>query len=271
MYPEALEVYDISSIYKNKGKRNDFENYRGIFCVPILRAILDRLIYNDEYQTIDENLSDSNVGARKFRNIRDNIFVLNAINNSVVNGSEDDVDIQIFDVEKCFDALWLEECINDIYESGLKNDKLSLLFLENQNAKISIKTPGGKSKRFSIKNIIMQGTVWGSLLCTASMDKLGKMVYQNPELTYKYKGVVETPTLGMVDDILSIQKCSNDTTKINAVINSFIESKKLNLSKSKCHRIHVRSKKGKAEVHCQKLKVHNSTMKESRKKNILVT
>ena len=95
------------------------------------------------------------------------------------------------------------------------------------------------------------------------------MVYQNPELTYKYKGVVETPTLGMVDEILSIQKCSNDTTKINAVINSFIESKKLNLSKSKCHRIHVRSKKGKAEVHRQKLKVHNSTMKESQQEKYL--
>ena len=26
---------------------------------------------------------------------------------------------------------------------------------------ISIKTPGGESKGFSIKNIIMQGTVWG--------------------------------------------------------------------------------------------------------------
>ena len=102
--------------------------------------------------------------------IRDNIFVLNAINNSVVNGKEDSVDIQVFDVEKCFDALWVEECINDIYEAGLKNDKLSLLFLENQNANISIKTHGGKSKRFSIKNIIMQGTVWGSLLCTTSMD-----------------------------------------------------------------------------------------------------
>ena len=30
----------------------------------ILRAILDRLIYNDEYPGIDENLIDSNVGAR---------------------------------------------------------------------------------------------------------------------------------------------------------------------------------------------------------------
>ena len=88
-YPEALELYDISSIYKNKGARNSFENYRGIFRVPIFRSILDRLIYNDEYQKIDTNLSDSNVGARRNRGIRDNIFVLNAINNSVINGNED--------------------------------------------------------------------------------------------------------------------------------------------------------------------------------------
>jgi hypothetical protein len=129
--------------------------------VPIFRTILDRLIYNDEYSNIDENLSDSNVGARKNRNIRDNIFVVNAITNSVVNGNEDPVDIQVFDVEKCVDALWVEECINDIFEAGLDNDKLVLLFLENQNANIAIKTPGGKSARITITNIIMQGTVWG--------------------------------------------------------------------------------------------------------------
>ena len=41
-YPEALEVYDISSIYKMKGARNKFENYREIFQVPIIRTILDR-------------------------------------------------------------------------------------------------------------------------------------------------------------------------------------------------------------------------------------
>ena len=64
-YPEVLELCDITSIYKNKGVRNSFENYRGIFRVPIFRSILDRLIYNDEYASIDENLSDSNVGARK--------------------------------------------------------------------------------------------------------------------------------------------------------------------------------------------------------------
>ena len=47
MYPEALEICNISSLYKNKGSRNNFNNYRGIFRVPIFRTIIDRLIYND--------------------------------------------------------------------------------------------------------------------------------------------------------------------------------------------------------------------------------
>ena len=75
LFPEALEPCDISSVWKRKLSRNDFDIYRGIFRVTILRSILDRLIYNDEYHTIDSNLTDSNVGARKGRNIRDNIFV----------------------------------------------------------------------------------------------------------------------------------------------------------------------------------------------------
>ena len=73
-------------IYKLKGNKGDFNSYRGIFRVPIFRTILDRLIYNDQYEVIDEALSDSNVGARKNRNVRDNIFVLNAITKSVING-----------------------------------------------------------------------------------------------------------------------------------------------------------------------------------------
>ena len=49
----------------------------------MLRSIIDKLIYNDEYKIIDEHLTDSNVGARKNRNIRDNIFVISAILNDI--------------------------------------------------------------------------------------------------------------------------------------------------------------------------------------------
>ena len=103
IYPKCLELCNISSIWKKKGSRNNFESYRGIFRVTVFRTILDRLIYNDEYSNIDQNLTDANVGCRKGRNIRDNLFVLNAITNSQKNEKEEALDLQVYDIEKCFD------------------------------------------------------------------------------------------------------------------------------------------------------------------------
>ena len=113
---QIRQYCNVSLIFKGKGNRNSLEFYRRIFRVTVFRNILDRLIYNDEYPKIEEGLTDSNVGARKNRNIRDNIFVLSAVLNSVIRGKEASVDLGIYYAEKCF------ESVSDIYESGLKND-----------------------------------------------------------------------------------------------------------------------------------------------------
>ena len=38
-----------------------------------------RLIYGEKYKEIDENMSDSQVGGRKGKNIRNHIWVINGI------------------------------------------------------------------------------------------------------------------------------------------------------------------------------------------------
>ena len=65
------------------------------------------------------------------------------------------------------------------------------------------------------------------------MDKLGKLVYSNPALLYYYKGVVGIPPLQMVDDVLSVQKCSQKSLQVNTTINTFCELEKLTLSEKK--------------------------------------
>ena len=184
-FPQCLQKYNITSLYKNKGSRKDLNCYRGIFRATVLRSILDRLIFNDEYEGIDEKLTDSNVGGRRGRNIRDNIYVLNAIINSVTSGNAKACDISVHDVEKCFDALWAQECINTLYEYGLDNDKLVLLYEETKYAQIAIKTSIGITERVNITNLIMQGTVFGSLICIAVMDKLARIFYNDSQLLYK--------------------------------------------------------------------------------------
>ena len=108
---------NISSIWKRSGSRRDLDNDRGIFVLGVLRRILDKLLYNDLYPEIESNMSNSNIGAMKNKNIRDHLFVVYGIINSVVRGESPCVDIQIFDLKKCFDGLWLEDVMNDLYES----------------------------------------------------------------------------------------------------------------------------------------------------------
>ena len=152
-----------------------------------------------------------------------------------------------------------------MYEAGLQNDKLPLLFMENTNAQVAVKTSEGISNRVNIRNIIMQGSVWGSICCVVLMDKLGQLAYSNPDLCYLYKGIVATPPLQMVDDILGIQKCSRKSLRLNSVINTFIELEKLTLSEKKCHNVHV----GKNQAQCSDLKVHGQKMSNSKQETYL--
>ena len=82
--PELLKFANITSIYKGKGAKNDLQNERGIFSINIFRSLILKLIYNDEYDNIDKNMSDSNVGGRKKMNIRNHIFIVNGIINEAV-------------------------------------------------------------------------------------------------------------------------------------------------------------------------------------------
>ena len=98
------------------------------------------------------------------------------------------------------------------------------------------------TERVNITNLIMQGTVFGSLICTSVIDKLSKILYSDSKLLYKYRGEVEVPILGMVDDVLNLATCSEQAVLSNATINSFIEHNKLKINPSKCSIVHVEKK-----------------------------
>ena len=134
-FPEYMLWENIVTIFKNKGLRLEMNNDRGIFILTTLKKILDNLIYLDKFEELDRNMSDSNIGARKGRNVKDHLFLIYGIINSVVNGNESCVNIQIYDLEKAFDALWLEECLNDVYNTlpvCKRDDKIALLYESNK-------------------------------------------------------------------------------------------------------------------------------------------
>ena len=83
----------------------------------MLKKILDKLIYFDKYGAIDKNMSDSNVGARRLRNIKDHLLIIHGVINSVVRGSMKCIDIQVYDLLEAFDSIWLVDCLNNIVDT----------------------------------------------------------------------------------------------------------------------------------------------------------
>ena len=92
-----------------------------------LRSLLDKLIYTDTYKIIESNVSPSNVGGRLGRNIRDHFFVIYCVINDVKNGDAEGIDIQGYDIHKCFDEMNYEETHNDLWDVGVKNDTFALI------------------------------------------------------------------------------------------------------------------------------------------------
>ena len=90
-----------------------------------------KMVYNNKYPIVDQNMSDSNVGARKSKNIGNHIFVLNGVINEVINNKNLSVDISILDYRQCFDSMWLSESVNDLWEAGIKDNNLALIYKMN--------------------------------------------------------------------------------------------------------------------------------------------
>ena len=269
--PEFLSKANIISIYKGKGERSLLENERGIFMLNLIRKIKEKLILNDIYSVVDPNMSESQVGGRSKRGIRDHLFVVHSVINSTVQNEGPPIDIQIYDISKMFDALWTEECCNDLVEAGVDDDKMAMIYKGGQSNLVAVQSPVGLSDRVAINNIVTQGGSLGTITAGVVMDQIAKdQVKEYNESMYIYKNLVnkqtglqdrstgvKIPSLEMVDDLLNISQCNLNSSINNAYLVTRIETKKLKLNESKCNRMHVGNAN---EDFCPQLKTHNNVM-----------
>ena len=168
------------------------------------------------------------------------------------------------DINTCFDKLWLQACINLVCEAVITNEKLNLFYIANKNAQIANKVNNKLSTRINVQAVIMQGSTWGSLKCTTTLDTGNKLTLEDETLHYNYKGDKNIPIelLGMVDDTLAVTQCGNASVKRNAFANSLAESQRLTLSTVKSVVVHIGNVKN-CDQTCPELKVPKESMKKS--------
>ena len=142
----------------------------------------------------------------------------------------------------------------------MKDDTFILVSHSNKSCKIAEKTLWGSvTPRVELQNIEMQEGVLTPLKCSVQMDTLGGECLNSIEtskILYKYKDFVNIPPLEFIDDVLTITKCSINSLKMNVIVQSKIECKRLELSDTKCFKMHL----GKDTSNCSNLQVNNRPM-----------
>ena len=233
MVPEFMNIANITTVPK-KGSRLLLENERGIFRVPVLRSIFMKLIYNQEYEIIDKNMSDCQMGGRKKKGCRNNILIINGIVHEVLSSKKNEpIILQIYDYRQMFDTICLKEALSDAFDSGIKNDNLALIYHANKEVNMAVNTTDGLTNRQTIKDVVLQGDTLGSILASIQVDTICRDV-ESLESGYRYKDSLPITMMAMVDDMIGVANVGFRTKQINAAINLKTAEKRLQFGEEKC-------------------------------------
>ena len=103
-----------------------------MMCVALkvsLLNMLKRLIYNRKYDIIDSHMSDSNIGACRGKSSRNHTWVINGIKYETYNSRKSvELLMQSYNYMKMYDSMSLNITMSDLYDNGVKDDLLKLLY-----------------------------------------------------------------------------------------------------------------------------------------------
>ena len=168
--PDCLKRVNITIIHKKKCKL-DLNNWRLIFVCSVLRTILMKLIHERTYEKVASHMTDSQIGARRNKSVRNHLFVLNSIISDVMSSKKKvPMDLNVIDFKQMFDAKDLQTVLNSYYEAGIQNDLFSIVYEANKTVTFAVKTPAGLTEEGIIHNKIMQGDVLSPLISSNMVD-----------------------------------------------------------------------------------------------------
>lgn len=170
--PEQWEKVTVKSIYKNKGKKTEMKNRRGIFLTNTVSKVFEKVLLNKAESKL--NINKFQNGGQKERSTKDNWLALMAVLDKNREVGRDTY-IICADAEKCFDQLWLDDCLVDLKDCGMRERETQLLKQLNQRARMTVLTPCGETEEFQVEEVVKQGTIFGPLLCCCNTSKIAEI------------------------------------------------------------------------------------------------
>ena len=189
--PEPWMHMMIKSTHK-KGEKEDLNNKRGLFLTNVISKVFEKVIDKISPVKFDRNQN----GGQKKRGPVDNWMLLRSL---IDEGRRLKKPVYFFfaDLVKCFDRLWLKDCINDLNECGMRERELGLIYKLNKEAHFKVNSPAGITREVKVAEIVKQGTVFGPKLCCGSTGTINDGI-EEEEIIFP---TLSVKAVAYVDDI----------------------------------------------------------------------
>ena len=164
LIPDEWKTALVTPLFKNKGKRNDMNNYRGISVLPPISKIFERLLASQisKYFEVNKIFFSGQHGFRKSFSCETALHELI----SDVNEIRDKKSIALLlfiDFKKAFDTVDSDLLISKLFHYGFDNNSLNLIRNYFINRSQIVKIGKNQSGIEKIKLGVPQGSVLGPL------------------------------------------------------------------------------------------------------------
>ena len=192
--PNEWSISFISPIYKNKGEKNDPNNYRGISIISCLGKLFSALINErlTKFVDINEIIGEEQAGFRSGYSTQDHVFTLHAIIETYLNinkiskkskNKNKKLYCAFIDYQKAFDlvdrsCLWVK-----LLACNIKGKIMKLIFNLYQNTKACVKLNNELSRSFTCNIGVRQGDNLSPLLFAIFINDFEKY------MSTKYSGL----------------------------------------------------------------------------------
>ena len=158
--------------------------------------------------------------------------------------------VQLYDIKKFFDREMLRDCMDSLYNCGIRGKLYRLLFEMNKQTKIKVRTGVGTSEEHETGEGVGQGSLDGAILSAGSIDYTVNRFFSNSIYEMSYGGINLQPLLYQ-DDVFRLCQDPFSAQLGNELMDNVMETKLLdfNLDKS-CYMV-IGSKEARTKIQNQ--------------------